>query len=134
MSSLYMLDTNTISFLLRDKSPTIKKKLQQVSMGSVCISAITEAELLRGLKKKPEATKLSKLVNEFLRRVSVLPWDSEAAAAYAVFRTMCESEGKSLGNMDMLIASHAIAVNAVLVSNDKAFFKIDHLLSVEDWC
>lgn len=129
-----MLDTNTISFLLRDKSPTIKRKLQQVSMGSICISTITEAELLQGLMKKPEATKLAKLVSEFLSRVSILSWDSEAAASYARFRTICESEGKSLGNMDMLIASHAIAVDAVLVSNDKAFFKMAHHLSVEDWC
>ena len=133
MTKLYMLDTNTVSYLIKGKQHALKKKLQQVSMNSVCISAITEAELLRGVIKKPEATMLSKLVNAFLLRVDILPWDSEAAAAYARFRTLCEKEGKSLGNMDMLIASHALAVNATLVSNDKAFYKVEHHLSLEDW-
>jgi tRNA(fMet)-specific endonuclease VapC len=133
MAELYMLDTNTVSYLIKGKLPAVKKKLQQVSMNSVCISAITEAELLRGVLKKPEATMLSKLVNAFLLRVDVLPWDSEAAAAYARLRTLCEKEGKSLGNMDMLIASHAVAINATLVSNDKAFYRVEHHIRLEDW-
>lgn len=133
MTQLYMLDTNTVSYLIRGNPPAIKIKLQQVSMGSVCISAITEAELLRGLLNKPEATMLSKLINAFLLRVDVLPWDSEAAASYARLRTLCEKEGKSLGNMDMLIASHAVAMNATLVSNDKAFYQVEHHISLEDW-
>jgi len=133
MSTLYMLDTNTVSYLIRGKPPAIKKRLRQVSMRNVCISAITEAELLRGVLKKPEATMLSKLINAFLLRVDVLPWDSEVAAAYARLRTLCEKEGKSLANMDMLIASHAVAVNATLVSNDKAFYQLSHHISLEDW-
>lgn len=133
MSTLYMLDTNTISYLIRGKSPAIKKRLQQVSMSHVCISAITEAELLRGVLMKPEATMLSKLINAFLLRVEVLPWNSEVAASYARFRALCEKEGKSLGNMDMLVASHAVAVNATLISNDKAFYQLSHYISLEDW-
>lgn len=102
-------------------------------MSSVCISAITEAELLQGVLKKPEATMLSKLIHAFLLRVDVLPWDSEAATAYARLRTLCEKESKPLGNMDMLIASHAVAVNAKLVSNDKAFYRVEHHITLEDW-
>ena len=102
-------------------------------MSSVCISAITEAELLQGVLKKPEATMLSKLIHAFLLRVDVLPWDSEAASAYARLRTLCEKEGKSLGNMDMLIAAHSVAVNATLVTNDKAFYRENHLLKLADW-
>nr|CAA6819473.1 MAG: Unknown protein [uncultured Thiotrichaceae bacterium] len=133
MTVRYMLDTNTVSYLIKGNLPAVKKKLQQVPMNSICISAITEAELLRGVLKKPEATMLSKLVHAFLLRVDVLPWDSEAAAAYARLRTLCEKEGKSLGNMDMLIASHSVAVDATLVSNDKAFYRVGHHLSLEDW-
>ena len=133
MSTLYMLDTNTVSYLIRGKPPAIKKRLQQVSMSHVCISVITEAELLRGVLNKPEATMLSKLINAFLLRVDALPWDSEVAASYARLRTLCEKEGKSLGNMDMLIASHAVAVNATLVSNDKAFYQLSHYITLEDW-
>lgn len=128
-----MFDTNTVSYLIRDKSCGIKQRLNRVSMSSICISSITEAELLRGVAIRPEATTLARMVDEFLLRVEVLPWDSEVAAAYARFRTLCESEGKSLATMDMLIASHAVAVGATLVSNDQAFFQLNHHIPLEDW-
>ena len=58
-----------------------------------------------------------------------MPWDSDAAEAYAQLRTSCESEGTPLGTMDMLIAAHSVAVGAVLVTNDQAFCKAKHHLS-----
>jgi len=70
-------------------------------MAHVCVSAITEAELLRGVAKKPEDKCLAIAV------VEILPWGSDAADAYAQLRTACENEGKPLGNMDMLIAAHS---------------------------
>jgi len=62
-----------------------------------------------------------------------MSWDSEAAEAYAQLRTFCEGEGTPLGTMDMLIAAHSVAVGAILVTNDQAFFRVKHLLSLEDW-
>jgi len=94
---------------------------------------ITEAELLRGVAKKPEAKHLPVIVKEFLLRVEILPWDSDAADAYAQLRTACENEGKPLGSMDMLIAAHSVAVGAVLVTNDKVFYNVEHHLMLEDW-
>jgi tRNA(fMet)-specific endonuclease VapC len=129
----YMLDTNTASYIIKGEPVEIRDHLFRVPMANVCISAITEAELLRGVAKKPEAKHLPIAVNEFLLRVEILPWDSLAAKAYAELRTSCESEGRSLGNMDMLIAAHARAEGAVLVTNDKAFYNIKHLLTLEDW-
>lgn len=131
-SSLYMLDTNIVSHVIRG-DVSVQARLQSIPMDSVCISAITEAELLRGVAKKPDAKHLPSLVKAFLSRVDVLPWDSTAAASYAVFRTSCEKAGKSLGAMDMLIAAHSIAVNAVLVTNDKAFYNTGDSLTLEDW-
>ena len=72
-------------------------------------------------------------VKEFLLRVEILPWDSDAADAYAQLRTACENEGKPLGNMDMLIAAHSVAVGASLITNDKAFYNVAHHLVLEDW-
>ncbi len=102
-------------------------------MAAICISAITEAELLRGVARKPEAKRLPIIVKEFLLRVAILPWDSDAANAYAKLRTACKKEGKSLGTMDMFIAAHAMAVGAKLVTNGKTFYRIQHHLSLEDW-
>ena len=102
-------------------------------MANVYISAITEAELLRGVAKKPEAKNLAVAVKEFLLRVETLSWDSNAARSYAQLRTDCEAEGKSLGAMDMLIAAHSISAKTTLITNDKAFYNIAGYLALEDW-
>ena len=129
----YMLDTNTASYIIKGEPAVIRERLRNVPMAKVCVSAITEAELLRGVAKKPEAKHLPVVVKEFLLRVEILPWDSDAANAYAQLRTACENEGKPLGNMDMLIAAHSVAVGAVLITNDKAFYNVEHHLMLDDW-
>jgi len=129
----YMLDTNTASYVIKGVPAVIREHLQNVPMANVCISAITEAELLQGVARKPEAKRLPAIVKEFLLRVDILPWDSNAADAYAQLRTACEKEGKPLGTMDMLIAAHSVAVGAALVTNDKAFYNVEHHLTLEDW-
>jgi len=133
MGIRYMLDTNTASYIVKGKPPTVRDHLKNVPMEAVCISAITEAELLRGLAKVPEATRLAIAVKEFLIRVEILPWDTEAAKAYAHFRTACEQDGKSLSAMDMLIAAHSVAAKATLITHDKTFYQVQHLLTLEDW-
>lgn len=130
---MFMLDTNTVSYFLKNQFPVIKDHLNEIPIDSVCISVITEAELLRGVQKKPEAVNLARLVKAFLIRTNVCDWDSTAANEYANLRTACESEGKSLSAMDMLIASHSLAVGATLITNDKAFYQIQHFLRLEDW-
>jgi len=129
----YMLDTNTASYIIKGEPAVIRERLRKIPMANVCVSAITEAELLRGVAKKPGAKQLPIVVKEFLLRVEILPWDSDAADAYAQLRTACENEGKPLGNMDMLIAAHSVAVGAVLITNDKAFYNVKHHLMLEDW-
>ena len=128
-----MLDTNTASYIIKGKPAVIRERLRNVPMANICVSAITEAELLRGVAKKPEAKHLPVAVKEFLLRVEILPWDSDAADAYAQLRTACENEGKPLGSMDMLIAAHSVAVGAILITNDKAFYNVEHHLMLEDW-
>lgn len=128
-----MFDTNTASYVIKGKPTIVQSHLRYVPIGNLCISAITHAELLRGVAKKPEAKHLSLAVREFLLRVESLPWDVDAAQAYAQFRTACEKEGKALGAMDMLIAAHSVAVGAVLITNDKAFYQVKSHLKLEDW-
>jgi tRNA(fMet)-specific endonuclease VapC len=129
----YMLDTNTASYIIKGTNDNIKAHLESVPMASICVSSITQAELLRGVAKKPEAKHLPVIVHEFLLRVEILPWDSHAAKVYAELRTACEKKGKSLGAMDMLIAAHSVSSGAILVTNDKAFYKVGNYLSLENW-
>src|SRR5205807_8482727 len=102
----FMLDTNSVSYTLKGSPPSVRERLRQVPMAQVCVSSITEAELLFGLALKPQAAKLAELVNQFLLGVSVLPWDSAAAKAYA---DLCAASWKRppLAAMDTLVTAHA---------------------------
>jgi tRNA(fMet)-specific endonuclease VapC len=131
MTRLYLLDTNTVSYLIK-RHPQVTQHLLAVPMHSVCISAITAGELAFGLAKRPEAVALKAAVNEFLRRVEVLPWDAAVAQTYGALRAQMQSKGKPLAALDMQIAAHALHVNATLVTSDHAFLHIDQLL-VENW-
>jgi tRNA(fMet)-specific endonuclease VapC len=128
-----MLDTNTASNIIKGHPRAVREHVRRVAMGSRCISTITQAELLHGVAKKPEAKDLLVAVREFLLRVEILAWDSDAAENYADLRAACEKEGKSLGAMDMLVAAHAVSVGAVLITSDRAFYKLRHLLKLADW-
>lgn len=127
----YMLDTNTISHLLK-KHPAVARRVVAVPITSLCISAITQGELLFGLAKRPDATALHAAVREFLRRVDILPWDAATSEAYGPARAATQREGRVLAPMDLLIGSHALSIDAVLVSNDRAFAQLPGL-AVEDW-
>jgi len=127
----YMLDTNTVSHLLKGH-PAVARRLIAVPMTSLCISAITEGELLFGLAKRPEAKQLHVAVWEFLKRVDVLPWDSVAAEHYGIVRANMAGQGKVLSPLDLLIATHALSVDAVLVTNDQAISQMPNL-HLEDW-
>ncbi|WP_297475385.1 type II toxin-antitoxin system VapC family toxin [Ferrovum sp.] len=126
-----MLDTNMVSCLVK-KDPTAMQRAKNVPISSLCISAITEGELLFGLAKRPEAIRLHAAVKEFLRCVDVMPWDERVAEHYARIRASLERQGKTLALLDLLIASHAESIGAVLVTNDQAF-RLMGSLRVEDW-
>ena len=127
----YMLDTNTISSLIK-KNPVVSRKIASVPMERLCLSVISEGEILYGLAKKPNARNLHLVVQEFLKRVDVLVWDTDVAEHYGVLRAQLESNGNLLGPLDMQIAAHASQLGAILVTNDQAFKRFQKL-QVEDW-
>ena len=127
----YMLDTNTASYVIKGNA-VVHKHLLSVPMHEICISVITQAELLFGVARKPSSAGLKTAVQEFLLRVDILPWASEAAHQYARLCTLLEHKGKIMGNMDLLIAAHALATKSTLVTNDKAFRYVNDL-SIIDW-
>ncbi len=132
-SQRYMLDTNTSSYIIKGKPIAIREHLRNVPIANICISAITEAELLTGVAIKPDAKYLPVAVQEFLLRVDILPWDSDAANAYTQIKTACKKEGTQLSTMDTLIAAHCIAAGAVLITNDQSFNILAHYLTLQDW-
>jgi tRNA(fMet)-specific endonuclease VapC len=133
-SSLYLLDTNTVAYILDGRSRMARATMSEVLQHSVvAISAITEGELLYGLARKPEATRLRAGVEALLSSVQILPWDSSAAKAYGTLRARMAAAGRNLSNMDMLLAAHAIAVDAILVTRDRALLQVEALRPVANW-
>ncbi len=134
MSPLYMLDSNTVSYIVKRVSPEARARISRLPTGSVaCISAITEGEIWYGLDRIGDGGQLRNAIIEFLSGVRVLPWGSEAAAAYGRFRASQDAIGRPLGPLDTRIAAHAISVGAVLVSSDAAFHHALGLPGLENW-
>jgi tRNA(fMet)-specific endonuclease VapC len=128
---IYMLDTETISLMVR-KNPAVIKNLIKHEDDEICISAISYAELCNGLEKKG-SLKLFSEVNTIMAKFSIISFDDSQSELYGKIRTGLEKTGSCLGDMDMLIASAALSQNAILVShNTKHFSKIKGL-KTEDW-
>jgi tRNA(fMet)-specific endonuclease VapC len=128
----YLLDTNMATYVIKGNFPRVRERLVRVPMAEVGISVVTEAELRFGVAKKAEASRLGEAVEEFLLRIEILPWDSSAAKGYAAIRAALERTGEPMGNLDMMIAAQALAVQAVVVTHDRVFHRLKHL-KLEDW-
>jgi len=134
MNTVYMLDTNKVSYIAKGHSQAARARMLNLAKDEiVCLSAITEAEIRFGLAKRPDAIALRERMEWFLAAIKILPWGSEEAKAYGALRAKLESAGKSLENMDLLIAAHALAQGAVLVTNDKVFAQVNELQATVNW-
>lgn len=131
--TVYMLDTNIASHVIKGDIPLVLKRLAGVPMSSIAVSAVTEAELHYGVAKRGNPEGLATRVHEFLIRVDVLHWTRDAARAYGSLRAACEATGVTLAPMDMMIAAHAHAAGAILVTRDQAFSRVPDGLILEDW-
>ena len=133
-STLYLLDTNTVSYAIAGRSDMLRRKLIEAeSNGQLAISVITEAEHLFGFAKKPKAVRQQEAYERFRAGIRVFAWDSAAARSYGVLRQRLNAAGKSLDALDLLIAAHAVSLDAVLISSDKAFEQVRSFVNVVNW-
>lgn len=142
--TMYLLDTNIASHIIKGDIPRVRERLVAVPMHCVAVSVVTQAELLYGVAKRGHPQGLATKVRAFLARVTVLPWTAEAAEVYGELRAACEAGGVTLAPMDMMIAAHAKALalaagqaqdQAILVTRDGAFSRARVLggLTLDDW-
>lgn len=129
--TLYMLDTNIVSHTVR-QHPAVLHHMDRVPVELVCVSAITAGEIAFGLARHLRTHRLHVAMSEFLGRVDVLPWSQLVVDTYGPLRADLERRGRSLAPLDLLIAAHALAVGAVLVSNDQAMLRLTGI-ETEDW-
>ena len=128
----YMLDTNTVSQAVSKRSPHVLRHLRKWPLKDLCVSAIAFGEVQFGLADKPEATRLAETTADLFAEIDVLPWTEETARVYGQLRASMKRGGKSLSPLDMLIAAHALATGATLVTADRAFRHVPNL-DIDDW-
>ena len=128
-----MLDTSVASHVIRGDRPELTRRLTHHPIDEIVVSAVTEGELLFGVARRGYPTALTERVRQFLLRARSLTWDSAVARVYAEVRAACQAKGVGLAAIDMMIAGHAVAVGAVLVTNDQAFGHVGAPFVVEDW-
>ena len=130
---LYLLDTDISSYAIRGVSATLDARLAAAESISLAVSAVTRAELMYGLERRGNPRALSRLVHAFLERVTLKPWDAAAADQFAKVRAQLERNGTPIGVLDTMLAGHALALKAVLVTNNEKHFGRVKALKIENW-
>jgi tRNA(fMet)-specific endonuclease VapC len=127
----FMLDTDISSYIIKRRPATLVEKFEKHAE-ALNVSVMTAAELRFGAEKAGRP-KLAELVEAYLERLAILDWTNEVTGHYARIRSELERSGKPIGNMDLLIASHAMSHGMTLVTNNIKHFSNVPGLKVEVW-
>jgi tRNA(fMet)-specific endonuclease VapC len=131
--SQYMLDTNTCIQLIKYRPAAMYARLLDLSVKNVAISSIVAAELWYGVALSQRKRQNETALRDFLDYVDVLDWPSEACRTYGRIRAQLKRRGTPIGAMDLLIASHAVSLDAVLVTANTREFERVPDLKMENW-
>ena len=128
----YMLDANIISDLIRNPQGNAAKRIAKAGEDNICTSIIVAAELRYGCARSG-SKRLREAVEDLLSEITVLPFDVPADAEYGGSRSALEAAGRPIGPNDLLIAAHACATGATVVTGNADEFKRIRGLKVENW-
>jgi tRNA(fMet)-specific endonuclease VapC len=126
-----MLDTDISSYIIKRRPATLIERFERHA-DSLSVSVMTAAELRFGAEEAGRP-KLAELVEAYLDRLAILDWTDEVSGYYARIRSQLERSGRPIGNMDLLIASHAVSQGSTLITNNLKHFPSVSGLKVEVW-
>ena len=132
---LFMLNTDTCIFLMRGESPALAARVQSVPLQQQVMSAVTFAELTYGVQASAAAKRKQNqsVLDSLVLHLAVLDWPQDAAKHYAEIRADLKKRGAQLGAADLMIAAHARAMGAIVVTNNVKDFERVKGLAVENW-
>jgi tRNA(fMet)-specific endonuclease VapC len=133
MKTRYMLDTNICIYIAKHQPPEVKARFERLKPGQLLMSAITYGELYYGACKSNQPTKALAQLHELTQDIPVEDLTSTAARAYGEIRAALEKQGRLIGNNDLWIGAHAMALDVTLATNNEREFKRIAGLSVENW-
>ena len=133
MKPRYMLDTNICIYIAKHQPPEVKARFERLKPGQMVMSAITYGELHYGACKSSQRAKALTQLEELVQDIPVDGLESTAARAYGEIRATLEEKGRLIGNNDLWIGAHAMALDVTLATNNEREFKRIAGLSVENW-
>lgn len=133
MTPRYMLDTNICIYIAKQQPPKVKARFDGMKPGEVVMSAITYGELYYGASKSRQSSAAFSQLQLSVCDVPVLPVDLEAAKVYGEVRSILEKKGQLIGNNDLWIGAHALALGVILATNNEREFRRIPRLAVENW-
>lgn len=132
---LVLLDTDVCIHLI-NRRPGFERVLRRISsrsFGEICISAVTVSELHFGVAKSARPAENAAVLEEFLSRFELLDYPAHAGGGYGTLRAELERNGVPIGGNDLLIAAHALAIEARLATTNAKEFGRVRGLKVVDW-
>lgn len=129
----FLLDTNICIYIAKQKPPSVLHKFEQLVVGQVAMSTITYGELFFEAQKSHHPRQAMKILEELTGLIPALPISTETGKIYGEIRNKLEKLGTPIGNNDLWIAAHALALEVVLITNNvKEFRRIPHL-KIDNW-
>ena len=133
MKPRYMLDTNICIYIAKHQPPEVKARFERLKPGQLVMSAITYGELYYGACKSSQRARALTQIEELVQDIPVENLDVITARVYGEIRATLEGQGRLIGNNDLWIGAHAMALDVTLATNNEREFKRIAGLSVENW-
>lgn len=129
----YMVDTDICIYLTKHRHPQVTARFKRLAAEQLVMSAITFGELQHGANKSNQRERTLAQLAELTRYIPVESLTAAAAQFYGQIRAMLEKQGRIIGNNDLWIAAHALALDVTLATNNEAEFQRVPGLKVENW-
>jgi tRNA(fMet)-specific endonuclease VapC len=133
MEPRYLLDTNTIIYIRRNRPEIVRRAFRDLRAGEAVLSVITMGELVYGVTKSSRRAEAISQLRQITALLPVLPLHEETAQVYGAIRAELESRGQMIGNNDLWIAAHSIAAGLTVVTNNEKEFRRVPGLKIENW-
>jgi tRNA(fMet)-specific endonuclease VapC len=133
METRYLLDAKMVIYIRQKRPEAVLRRFSRLQVGEAAISVIAYGELLYGAMKSSQRESALERLRELSNVLPALPLPEKAAETYGTIRAELASKGVMIGNNDLWIAAHALAVGLTLVTNNENEFRLVRGLKIQNW-